>query len=368
MKSQVNMKTLILLFLMISCGKDSKHESIELKHLEGNLPLEIAFSSELHQANFKIQTEINHLNFENSNEIVRYYPYELGELLPNESYQFHKSYPDKFDLYLNDQGVNKLLDPNNIKFNHEILNRLQSYQSYLFLAVRDNLKGLNLIIKGSSIEITTNTIKEYLQHHRMEVTPFNITSLLEKRGDNTEKWWIKSEGNKHKLFFSSSNELKEKFLSLYEYKKNTVKRVNGVSQFLKTSKIDFMKVSAVQTFQKAVLTHFKEEYYTQIGELPFTCFFTKAHAEVTRTQKLSNEEVRELVSSHQALRTLTPGSWSFLTLGSLELKLENLDSSYFDIGLISRKCPGSRGHPIKKTRVNSERELELIVESYSRRE
>lgn len=363
------MKTFLFLFIILSCGKVPPMNS-PLIHHESSLPQKISFANEYHQANFKAELESSHLTFENSQEVMRFYPYELTQMMASSLYRFHSEYSQHFDLYLHHQGASSLLDPAHTQFDPDQIEQLNLKKSYLFLAVNPQFNNLTLIhhLKDNKIEITTNTLSEYLKLHQLSVQRLDINVLLEGPGDERQRWWVKSNGNHHKFIFASSNELKDQFLELYQYQKQSLKRHLGKAQKFELEGFKFVKITAVRTEQKPMYQTFKKIYYTQQGQLPYSCTFTQATAAVTSTQVLTKQEISSFIPLQKNTAPFIAAYWNEFSAPTLTLSLPALTAGYFAIGLVSRDCIKAGVYPIHTTQVNTERELELIVESYRRRE
>ncbi|MFA5583403.1 MAG: hypothetical protein WDA09_04235 [Bacteriovoracaceae bacterium] len=367
------MKFLIFLIFITGCGKnlnrfknDFYYSSLQSEKSE-TLPQALSFKAHNHVINFNVSKKINGDFFEESKDLNRYYAHELSHIDPDSLYILKTTLPEDIDLYLHDEGKDYFIDQSNLKMNDHLLERMINHKSYLYLAFNNNSpRKESTVVKNFQtydVTILGESLEDYLANYSFEIKPLNIDHLISDQGDNIESWWIKKDSlNHYKIAYSSTNDLKEVFSNHFQYKVHSLKRLNGQKVSLKLSNASFVKITGSKTLQKQTLHNFKKTYYTQIGELPYDCSFTEAKAQTTSTTVLSNSDIRDLLK----LRSPQVNAWNYVD--TLDLNLPSLSSGHFEVGLIHRKCITSMGPQVKKTTVNEEKELDLVIESYSRRE
>lgn len=366
------MKALFLLLVLLSCGKNSHSpvteeelslmkERIEVE--KPSIPQEIRFKAFDHKIHFTSLNKPDHDFFEVTDNIARFYSFEVTHIHPDTIYRLETHIPSDLELYLHDNNKDLLIHPENFKLDYQILERLLSKKSYLVL--KSKMHEETILIrnfKKNEILQWQGSIEDYLRLHEIEANLLSIEELLNHAGDNYPRWWIKKDNEKkYQIIYASTNELKESFLKHYHYSKTSVKRVNGQGN-TKLITASFIKISGSKIMQHQKINRFEKTFYTQIGELPYQCSFEEAHAQVSPVTSLSHDELTTFFGNKLKKQ------WNYINSRTLQIALANLSSGFFNIGLISRKCPTSAGRKIQFTQVNSEKELELVIESYARNE
>lgn len=369
------MKTLLLLLLIVSCGKSvnrtpkaPEHFSLLVEESRAQkIPSEVIFKTADHLITFKSPRGATHEFFEAGDEIVRFYAFELTHLETDALYHVETSLPENLELYLYDKDKKILIDPSNMKFSNGILERLRKRHSFLAIHLtKDQYQTPPLVIrnfKTNETLIRFDKFKDYLSKQQIEVNAFSLNDLFKAINDNEPRWWLKKDSSSlHKLIYASPNELNESFKNHYQYNKQSIKRINGKGIEFSIENARFLRISAKQTLQKQVIHQFKQTYYTQKDELPYPCLFQEAQAQQDSERNLTSAELKQLLRINRFI-----GSWDFNHVASISLKLLDLDSGFFNVGIISRQCAGSMGPRVNMTPVNEEKELELVIESYGPR-
>ena len=371
------MKTLFILLLVIGCGKNINRtqrnfivsEPLKVKTRE-TLPQTLTFKSDELELNLRSQRKLSFDFFESSSHLSQYFSYGLSHIHPDAIYQLKTPLPEDSELFIYDLGKNHVVDPQNIKFGEDFLERLNQQKSFFFLAFSNSsLRKKEVVIRNyqeNQTIILVNSLEKYLQEKNLRPKELTLNDILTSAGDNQVQWWIKKDTREQiKLIHASLNMIQDEFHKSYRYQKHLLKRMNGQGQSLQVSGVHFLKISAKRTMQKAKLRRFSETFYTYQGELPYRCHFTEALAIPSPSTPLSNQEISNIFINKD-LKSMTHNSWS--ELGQLKIQLPDFNAEHFYIGLIERKCPSSRGPKISKQRISTEKELELVIESYVRKE
>ncbi|HLW56779.1 MAG TPA: hypothetical protein VKY27_05305 [Bacteriovoracaceae bacterium] len=376
------MKIILFLVILVSCGKSTNHSKrdfhqslmteeklvspLQKEETNHDLPSSLVFKTYDHVIHFKSSKNISDDFFEVTHEINRYYSFELSHIHPDSIYQLQTNLPAGFQLYLNDQGQSSLINSQNFKLNIDVLERLNAKKAFITLKRETSDKPF-ITIKNyhtNKTIIWEESIEDYLEDQKIYGEIFSLQGLIEEKGNNTIRWWIKKDTSHHyKVVKASLNELKDHFFQTYQYQKHALRRINGKGSKIHINNAMFIKVSGTQTLQKQVAKHFSRTYQLQMADIHVTCKFTESKSQLKPTTSLSHLQIKQILNITSPLSS----SWSYNS-DSLNLELKDLNSGYFNVGLIADKCPSKIAPKSNYTRVNGEKELDIVIESYFRKE
>lgn len=376
------MRTILLLIILIGCGKSTNHSSRDFtlplvsekktlsqplkEETHNQLPSSLVFKTYDHVINFKSSKNIPDDFFEVTHEINRYYSFELSHIHPDSIYQLQTDIPSDFKIYLSDQGQSYLIDTKNFKLNADVLERLNRKKAFITLKREVNAKPF-ITIKNYQTNKTTfwpGSIEDYLDNNQIHGEIFSLNDLIHEKGNNTIRWWIKKDTSHHyKVAKASLNELKDHFFQTYHYQKHHLRRINGKGNKLQINNALFIKFSGTRTLQKQITKHYSRTYQYQMADIQVKCKFTEAKSQFESTLNLNHTQIKKFLNIMSPLSN----SWDYNS-NSLSLELKNLNSGYFKVGLIADKCPSKLAPRSNYSQVNNEKELDIVIESYTRKE
>lgn len=381
------MKTILALIFILSCGKNINSSKKDYGDEDfDSIPNFLEVGSERYFAHYQLpeyielnqvrivlaEQDIPHDFYENTQVLARYEWMPLPTHQQKLSVSVEPDLPSYLEMVLKDQG--KTLPIKQLDISTELKERLIKKTSYFEMRVKSSspLSKFKMIKDYSNQEIffTNDDLVTFFQKIKRDVKEINLIQLIQSKDLPQESHWLVKKESPlfYKLIYQDEDNLKDDFNRKYQFKKMSLKRLNGLGQSLKIEAPLLIKMSASKTLQTRIS---KKEVYDP-GYLPHErpirpCSYFSYHAALNGKKQLSSSEVYQELKHHQELTQLNLLDWNYMPSMHLMLKLNNLTSGFFIVGVPEAKCPMGARPKLSRAQVNEELELELIIETYVRR-
>lgn len=379
------MKMIIALLFIISCGKDINSSKKDYRDEDfDSIPNFLEQGDERNYALYRLPEtiDVGQMRLILSQEDIPHDFYENTKILARYEWVSHTSHqkeieavsllPHYLELVLRDQGKN--LPLKGLVLNEQLQERLSTKSAYFELKLKTHspLQQFKVIKDYSNRELyfINQDTNQFLLNLKKEVQEMNLISMIQNPNPlNENKWILKKESPTFfKMIFSSEENLQNDFKRKYHYKKLSLKRMNGKSDALSINSPLLLKISGQKTMQMKM----SKKEYIDPGYLPNErqrggCSFYRHYAQIRGKTNLAAIEIYKELKHYAEFAQMNLVQWNYLSGEKLTLRMNQLATGYFDVGILDARCPQGIGPKLRRAQVNEELELELIIETYTRR-
>lgn len=381
------MKLLLILLLVASCGKNINTSKKDFGDEDfDSIPNFLEVGNSRYFAHYQLpeyldldqtriilaEQDIPHDFYENSQILARYEWMPIPNHHQNQTISIGPDLPPYLELVLKDQG--KILPIKQLDISNELKERLLKKKSYFEIRVKTNspLAQFKIIKDYSNHEIffSNDDISVFFRNIKRDVKEINLISLIQNKNLSQESNWLMKKESPHffKIIYQDEENLQDHFNRNYQLQKLSLKRINGQGNTLMIASPLLVKMTAAKTMQTRITKNETYDPGYMPNERPIgPCRYYSYHAAISGKKNLSSSEIYQELKHHQELTHLNLQEWNYMSSSHLMLKLNNLTSGFFIVGVPEAKCPMGVRPKIGHAQVNEELELELIIETYIRR-